>query len=99
MQTEIIIELRPLENQKSAKAIGSVTLATDQGDLTILGVKVIHQDGKSPWVAIPQIEYLTKDTKEKKHKDVVSMSHRLDKTIKDGVLTKYRELVGGNVPF
>ncbi|HWR84174.1 MAG TPA: hypothetical protein VN285_12810 [Candidatus Deferrimicrobium sp.] len=99
MTTEIIIDLRLLENQKSAKAVGNVTLATNQGDATILGVRVIHQDDKAPWVAFPQIEYDSKVSGKKERKNVLSFSHRLDKAIKDAVLAKYRELSGSGVPF
>jgi DNA-binding cell septation regulator SpoVG len=99
MATELTIELRLLENQKSGKAVGSVTIATDLGEVTILGVKVIHQDGKEPWVALPQVEWETKDTKEKRRKDIVNLSHRLDKTIKDAILAKYAEISQNGSPF
>ena len=99
MQTEVIIELRLLDNQKSAKAIGNVTLVTDLGDATILGIRVIHQDGKEPWVAFPQLEYESKTTGKRERKNVIDLGRRLDKTIKDAVLEKYKELSTNNVPF
>ncbi len=99
MTSEVIIDLKLLENQKSGKAVGSVTIATDLGDVTILGVKVIHQDGKEPWVALPQVEWETKDTKEKRRKDIVNFSHRLDRTVKDAILAKYAELCQNGSPF
>jgi DNA-binding cell septation regulator SpoVG len=99
MSTEIIIELRPLEGQKSAKAVGSVTLATDQGEVSIMGVRVMHQENKTPWVSYPRIEYDSKKTGKKEYKDVLNFSHRLQKTVEDAVLAKYRELSENAAPF
>jgi hypothetical protein len=94
MNTEIFIDLRLVENQKSTRAVGNVTIVTDQGDLTIQGVKVILKDGNPPWVAFPQIEWDDKVTKEKKRKKILSFSHRLEKVVTDMLMLRYQELCG-----
>lgn len=94
MTTEVITQLRLLEKQTVVKAVGNVTITTDLGEITILGVKVIQMDGKLPWVAYPQTEYERKDSKEKVRKDVVELGHRLDKAVKDAVLNQFAELTG-----
>jgi DNA-binding cell septation regulator SpoVG len=99
MSTEIIVELRPLEGQKTARAIGSITLATDQGELSIVGIRVMQPENKPPWISYPRIEYDSKTTGKKEYKDVLSFSHRLKKTVDDAVLVKYRELQDNATPF
>lgn len=94
MTTEIIPQLRLLDKESVVKAVGDVTITTDLGEITIVGVKVIQMDGKSPWVAYPQTEYERKDSKEKVRKNVVDLGHRLDKAIKDAVLNQFAELTG-----
>lgn len=57
MNTDLLVELRLLETDNAVKASVEVTLQTEHGELTLARLKVIHQDGKNPWVAFPDIRY------------------------------------------
>ncbi len=95
--TEILVELRMTESEAAHKANANVTLQTDFGELTIIRVKVIHQDGKKPWVALPNIRYRDKSTDEYKNLNILLPGARLKKAISDAVLTKYAEAGDGSL--
>jgi hypothetical protein len=99
MENGIVVELRLVKDQKSTKAIGTVIVPTAYGDLTIFKVRVIHQDNKDAWVALPQVDYKDKNTGESKHAKVLELSARLHKAVSDAVLSNYRELLGSGLPF
>lgn len=99
MENQIVVDLRLVKDQKVAKAFGSVIVPTAYGDLTILKVRVVHQDGKEPWMALPTNDYKDKETGDFKHSNVVELSARLKKAVSDCVLARYRELLESGVPF
>ena len=99
MENEIMVEIRLVKDQKATKAVGSITLSTGLGDLTLQKVRVIHQDGKDPWVAYPQVDFADKESGERRHIDIIIPSQRLRKAVSDAVLNKYKELLNGNAPF
>ncbi len=99
MESQIVVDLRLVKDQKVTKALGSIIIPTAYGDLTILKLRVIHQDGKEAWVALPQIDYKDKQTGDPKHARVLELSARLNKAVSETVLAKYRELLGSALPF
>lgn len=99
MTTEIMVELRVVSDHKSRKAKATVTLDTSYGELTIDYLFVIHQEGESPWVAYPKIDFPDKDRAgEYRHLKIFLPGRRLKMAISDAVLAKYRELSESDVP-
>lgn len=92
MSIEMLIEVRPIDGDKAVKAIAEVTLQTEQGELTLSRLKVIHQDGKDPWVAYPTIDYKDRESGDFRHLPVITPGVRLKKAIQSAVLKKYAEL-------
>ena len=92
MSPEMLAEVRLIDGDKAAKAAAEVTLQTECGELTLSRLKVIHQDGKGPWVAYPTIDYKDRETGDFRHLEIVKPGARLKKAISDAVLTKYAEL-------
>ncbi len=89
MDNEIIVELRQIEDNKFSKAKAEITLQTPFGEITITRMRVVHQDGKDPWVAFPEIPYQPKDSSEKRYLKVILPSKRLRAAISEAVLNKY----------
>ncbi len=89
MQDQILVEMKPLQNQNPKKATVDITFDTTHGELTIKKLNVIHQDGKDPWVAFPQINYPDKNTGEFRNLRIVFPGSRLKKAITDAVLNEY----------
>lgn len=92
MPDDMLIEVWLTDSESSAKASGQVTLSTDHGELTLCRLKVIHQDGKDPWVAYPRIDYKDRETGDYRHLEVIRPGVRLKKAISEAVLAKYAEL-------
>ncbi len=91
MTNEMLIEVWPVDSD-TAKASAQVTLMTDCGELTLCRLKVVHQDGKNPWVAYPTIDYKDRETGAYRHLETVKPGVRLKKAISEAVLAKYAEL-------
>lgn len=89
--SDLLVELRKTEGETAAKASADVTLQTDFGELTIARIKVIHQVGKKPWIAMPDIRYRDSETDEYKSLKVILPGARLKKIISDAILEKYAE--------
>ncbi len=98
MTNEIVVELKVVSDQKSRKSKATVTLDTTNGELTLDHLSVIHQDGKSPWVAYPTIDFPDRETGEYRHLNVIIPGRRLKKAISDAVLAKYNMLSESDVP-
>ena len=99
MTNQIAVELKVVTDQKSRKAKATVTLDTINGELTIDHLSVIHQNGKSPWVAYPTIDFPDRQKAgEYRHLDIFIPGYRLKKSISDAVLAKYKEISGSDVP-
>lgn len=92
MSQEMLVEVWLMDGDSSAKASAQVTLNTDHGELTLSRLKVIHQDGKDPWVAYPTIDYKDRETGDYRHLDTIRPGVRLKKVISEEVLAKYAEL-------
>ena len=85
------VTLKKLENSKQVKAIVSVTVMSEQGEFTINGFKVIHQDGKEPWVAMPENRW--HDSKgEFRNYQIVEAGKRFHRFITDIILKEYEAL-------
>ncbi|MCB2229878.1 SpoVG family protein [bacterium] len=89
MSENVIVEVRKKENLGSLKATAEVTLQTSHGELTISKIKIIHQEGKEPWIAYPDISYKPKGSDEYRILKVFIPSKRLDQVIKQAILDKY----------
>ena len=92
MPIEMLVEVRLIDGDTAAKASAEVTLQTEDGELTLSRLRVIHQDGKEPWVAYPTIDYKDRETGNYRHLDTIKPGVRLKKTIQSAVLEKYAEL-------
>lgn len=92
MSLDLLVEVRLIDGDSAAKAYAEVTLQTEQGELTLSRLKVIHQDGKEPWVAYPTIDYKDRESGDFRHLDVIKPGVRLKKTIQNEILEKYAEL-------
>ncbi len=94
MDNEIIVEVRTTDSEKATKALAEVTLSLDIGELTISRVKVIHLDGKSPWVVLPDLSFKDEKTGEYRHLPIIIPSRRLMKQISEKVLVQYNAVMG-----
>ena len=83
------IDLRLVDFGSSVKANADVTLGLPEGDLTIKGFRVIQQDGKDPWVAMPTNSYKDKSG-EFKNLKIIEMPRRLKDPICNKILELYR---------
>jgi len=92
MSNEMLVEVRPIEGDRAAKAFAEVTLQTEHGELTLSRLRVIHQDGKEPWVAYPDIRYQDNSSGEYRNLKTIQPGARLRKAISEAVLAKYAEL-------
>ncbi len=86
-EIKLLAELKLLEGTSSIKALADLTVGLPSGDLTIRGLRVIHQPSKEAWVAFPQSSYV-KDGKQI-NKDILILSRSLRKEVCDLVLTEY----------
>jgi len=89
--TKISIDIRRTDFSNSIKANADVTLTLEEGDLTIKGFRVIHQEGKSPWVALPSNCYKDKAGEFKNFKNI-EMPRRLNEHISKAILEQYQSL-------
>jgi hypothetical protein len=92
MSKDILVEVWLTEGESASKASAQVTLTTELGELTLCRLKVVHQDGKDPWVAYPTIDYKDRETGDYRHLDTIKPGVRLKKAISVAVLIKYAEL-------
>ena len=98
MAEKLMVGLRIVDNMDPVKALAEITIPTEFGELTIVRIKVIHQNGKEPWVALPDIRF--KDSSgEYRSVPIVIPGRRLKSTISETVLSKYREGLENDPPF
>ena len=74
----------------SLKAFADLTVRSEAGEVTAKGFRVIHQQGKSPWVALPQTSYI-KDGKTI-NKSVLELPKVLESRVKEAILLGYEQL-------
>lgn len=91
MSHEILVDIRSIDGDQAAKALADVTFLTDFGELTLSRIKVIHQDGKDPWVAYPTVDFKDRETGDYRHLEIVKPGVRLKKVISEAVLAEYAE--------
>ncbi len=91
MTQEMMADVRLVENLKPVTALATVTFDTVFGEITISRIKVIHSEGKQPWVALPDIRYKDK-AGEFKSIQIIIPGFRLKKAIFEVVINKYQEL-------
>ena len=99
MQNEILADVKLVDQKGSTKATAEVTIGTDFGDLTILRVRIIHQEGKDPWVTLPDISFKDTSSGEYRHISIIIPSRRLEREIFNLVLDKYGKLLTDATPF
>lgn len=85
MKTSIRIRIL---NKKGLKAFVDVTF---DDFLTIRGFRIIHQEGKDPWVGFPQLTY--QQGENTKYKDILDVSDNTRREIEDKVLEEYKKLL------
>ncbi len=91
MNQDLITEVWLKEGDQAIKATAEVTFQTDFGELTLSHIKIIHQDGKAPWVAFPDIRYKDAESDNFKSIKVIIPGARLKKMLTDAILAKYVE--------
>ena len=99
MEDEIIVEIRSIETEGAAKANVQVTLQTANGELTLCRFRIIHEEGKDPWLAYPRISYKPKDSNEYRNLKILLPSKRLEQAIRDAVIEKYSNMKTEKAPF
>ncbi|MFH1892057.1 MAG: septation protein SpoVG family protein [Candidatus Zixiibacteriota bacterium] len=92
MSDEIIVDIRLVTDRKAQKAEASVTFETSHGELTIRRLRIIHEDGKDPWIAFPTIDYADKQTGAYRHLAILAPGARLRRAVTEAVLEEYRKL-------
>jgi DNA-binding cell septation regulator SpoVG len=82
----IEVEVRLVQHGK-LRAFADVTITAPVGDITIKGFRVVCEDGKQPWVGMPQSTY-TKDGELVK-RPVLEMSPRVKRQLAAAVLAEF----------
>lgn len=81
MNKIIICNIRLAYNSGNLRAFADVEI----DDVVIMGFRIIQEEGKHPWVSMPQIPY--KDKKGKtKYFDMIGMSEKLERLVAKEVL-------------
>jgi hypothetical protein len=86
MDNQIVVQVWKLEGNGPFIATARATISTDWGDITLDRLKVIRNEKKQPWVALPQLSYM-KDGK-MQYKNIVKLPLRLKKLIDEKILTE-----------
>ena len=87
-QSTISVDIHPHEKGQ-LKAFVDVTIKADIGEMTIMGFRIIHKDGDSPWVAFPKMTYTTKHG-EQKDRQFLSMAPRNLRKITEAILKEWQ---------
>ena len=90
MDHKLKVNIRLFGNNEDLKAFADVTFRVKFGEITIRRFKVI-QGEKKPWVAFPQVQYLTFFNT--KYADLLSMNKRVEDYIKNQILNEYRKKI------
>ena len=93
MNTNLKVEIRLFKGNDDLKAFADVTLRVKFGEITIRRFKII-QGEKKPWVAFPQVQYLTFFNT--KYADLLSMNKRVEDYIKNQILNEYRKKINSD---
>lgn len=99
MTDGILVDVKLRDDGKAAKASADVTIDSIWGDVTLCGFRVVHQDGKEPWVAFPKISYKDKDSGEYKNIPIVIPGRKFKHAVSEAVLQKYLEVSADGTPF
>ena len=84
--TKSVIEVNEIKhvNKGSLKAFASVTIA---GKVKIHSIRIIQQEGQSPWVSMPQTEVASTNGGKSKYYSIVDvLDESLKQQITDAVL-------------
>ena len=76
-----------LVNHGKLRAFADVTIPSALGDITVLGFRVIREDGKKPWVGFPSNSYPKNG--QVVNKKVLDISGRAKREIAEAVLLEY----------
>ncbi len=98
MQNQLIIDMRLDDSPNAIKAQADLTFVSKYGEFTIYGFKVIQKDDKPFWVAMPEVRYKGEDGEYKGVKKI-SVSKLFSNRISEMIISKYKEMNNGNVPF
>lgn len=86
-QFEVVVTLFRMTTAGKLAARANVDINFDSHGLTLHGFRVIKEDGKAPWVAPPQFEYM-KDGK-KNYKNALGMTTDLRNLVAKAVLDEF----------
>jgi len=84
------VEIRLFKGDDDLKAFADVTFRVKFGEITIRRFKII-QGEKKPWVAFPQVQYMT--FLNTKYVDLLGMNKRVEDYIKNQILNAYRKKI------
>lgn len=85
-ELEVIVHVTPLERGQ-LKAFADVTISFSGHELTVLGFRIVQQDGQAPWIGFPTSSY-QKDGKPV-NKKLVEYSRILHQIIQERILQEY----------
>lgn len=98
MAEQLMVSLRKVDNMDPVMALAEITIPTEFGEFSIVRIKVIHQNGKEPWIALPDIRFQD-SSGEYRNIPIVIPGRRLKRAISEAVLSGYREDLENDPPF
>lgn len=87
-----VMGIRPL-SAGSLKGFASVRIADK---LIINSCRIVHEQGKRPWVSLPQETYEDKETGKKKYSPIVEIPDEWKSRIQELVLSEYHDTLNEN---
>jgi DNA-binding cell septation regulator SpoVG len=98
MNSEILVELRPVEGQKKLRAFANITFDSAHGEITIYGFKVIEKDNGELWVAPPSTGKKDESTGDFRNFNIVKPGARFKAAYEDAILAEYRKQIDRRQP-
>ena len=83
----VVDSLKRIDGKGALRAFASITI---NGKVTIHSCRIIHEDGKSPWVSLPQSEVKARDGGKSRWYPLIEIhDDGLKKAIEVAVLAEY----------
>jgi DNA-binding cell septation regulator SpoVG len=79
-----VLEIRSVTDSGNIRAFATVRL----GGVTLMGCKVIREDGKRPWVAMPDRQWTAEDG-QRRWSQAVKLTAALKQRVDDAVLSAW----------
>lgn len=89
-----VTDIRAVNGGGTLKALAAVSMDTNLGTIEIKDFKVIHQEGKKPWVSAPQAKWEDNDG-ETKYKNLIELPPELKKEVSKKILEACYDQFGG----